>query len=372
MLNELGLSVVRTVPFEMIPGLISGAYSLHGGVVRNGAGQIVAHLVSSSGSSLASLVLGVDLISSIVSNGQLYMLAKDVHALQSTVSSVLTVASTGAALSGVGLVVSIAGFAYLNRRIERVEKLIVEVKDLIEMRYMAELKSAVGYMKGAEENDIGPENRRALLFEAQKSFSTLSHLYGDLLPKTIEAKNFRVLEDFYSLAFTGASIVNSELGMGDIAVRQFRDHRNHWTSTVRQHINQQLIADYPEKLQMLSPDILTTSEMLSILDFSADTNRGYEWLDEFRKPNGRSRFEKAKGIPSDMSRWARGFREADSKTIESAKTLVRKAAILGSHDAHLEFLAQRKVSVGEFSAALKKALDKSGAEALCVVHSTGA
>ena len=372
MLGEIGLSVVRTIPMGMLPGIVSGAYSLHGGVVRDGAGQIVAHLISSSvssASSLANLVPGVSMLSSAISNGQLYMLAKDVQALQSTVSSALNVASAGAALSGMGLVVSIAGFAYLNRRIEQVEKLILEIKDLIEIRYLADLKSAMSYLKSAEESSTSIENRRALLLEAQKNFSTLSHLYGDLLPKTAEPKQMRAIEGFYSLAFTGASIANSELGMGDVAVRQFREHQNHWTSTVRQYINHKLIDDHPESLQAVSSDILTTAEMTSILDFASNTNRGYEWLDDFRKPNQKGLIEKTKDLSLGLqSQLTRSFSKNSGEMIDLAKTWTHKSQVLESHSAHLAFLAQKKLSVGKFSQMLKSELDESGADALCVLH----
>lgn len=369
MLNALGLSVARTIPIGTFPGLISGAYSLHGGVVRDGAGKIVAHLISSSGSSLASLIPGANLLSSAVSNGQLYMLAKDVKALQSAVSSVLNVASAGAALSGMGLVVSIAGFAYLSKRIEQVEKLIVDVKDLIEIRYLADLKAAIGYMKSAEEQNVSQENRRALLLEAQKNFTTLSHLYGDLFAKAVDVRQVKALESFYTLAFTGASIANSELGMGDIAVRQFREHQMHWTSSVQQYINQRIIDGHPENLQAVSSDILTTAELTGVLDFATDSNKGYAWLDEFRKPHDKSFLEKTKGLsfglPSSISK---AFSKNGNEMLEFAKASVRKAQVLDSHGAHLDFLSQKELSVGKFSGLLKAELSKSGADALCVLH----
>jgi hypothetical protein len=44
MLSELGLTVSRMVPEHLVPGFLSGAYSLHGGVVRHPGGQIVSNL----------------------------------------------------------------------------------------------------------------------------------------------------------------------------------------------------------------------------------------------------------------------------------------------------------------------------------------
>lgn len=364
MLSELGLSVTRTIPVELFPGLVSGAYSLHGGVVRDGAGKIVAHLISSAGSSLTSLIPGADLLSSVVSNGQLYMLAKDVKGLQSAVSSALSAATAGAVLSGMGLVVSIAGFSYLSQRIERVEKLVVEVKDLIEIRYVADLKAAIGYMKGADEANVGPENRRSLLLEAQRNFSTLSHLYGDLFEKAVEIKQVKALESFYTLAFTGASIVNSELGMGDIATRQFVEHQDHWKSIVRPYIDKHVIAGRPENLLAISPDLLPTTELIDILDFSTDSNKGYLWLDELRKPSNKNIFGTGWRLSNPFPRSP----TINGDILDFAKASIRKSQVLDSQSAHLEFLSQKGLSVGEFSGQLKIELNKMGSEALCVLN----
>ena len=50
--------------------------------------------------------------------------------------------------------------------------LLVDVKDLIETRNLADLKAAMGCMKDAEAvESIGHDNRRSLLLSAQKNFS---------------------------------------------------------------------------------------------------------------------------------------------------------------------------------------------------------
>jgi len=38
MLADLGLSVARQIPVETLTGLVSGMYSLHGGVIRDAGG----------------------------------------------------------------------------------------------------------------------------------------------------------------------------------------------------------------------------------------------------------------------------------------------------------------------------------------------
>lgn len=364
MISELGLTVARQIPLEMIGGLLSGAYSLHGGVVRNGAGQIVAHLASAGGSSLIGLVPGLNVISSAVANGQLLMLANDVKELQSAVSSVLNVATTGAALSGLGLVVSIAGFAYLSKRFKQIETLLVDVKDLIETRNIADLKAAMGYMKDAEAVDsIGHDNRRSLLLEAQKNFSTLAHFYGDLWGKVENPKQIHALEGFYTLAFTGASIANSELGMHDVAVRQFNEHLAQWKSTARSQTKAHVLGKDPARLQSVSADALTTAELINLLDFANEAKKGVNWLDEFRPKPSNSWIPQ---VPKLSLPWE----TLDQGMIATAKQWERRNAVLDSHKAHLEFLAKRKLSVGQFSKAVLLEAKEQKLDAICIVHNS--
>jgi len=174
-LTELGLTVTRSIPLEQLGGLLSGAYSLHGGVIRDGAGRIVSHLVSSgTPNALTSLVPGLNTLSSVIANGQLYSLGRDVAAIQSTVSTVLNVASAGAVLSGLGLVTSIAGFAYLHKRLNVVDKQLAELLDIVKdikqtlmYQQFANLRAAVKLMQHAERAD-DHEVRRGKLLQANE------------------------------------------------------------------------------------------------------------------------------------------------------------------------------------------------------------
>ena len=360
MLSQLGLTVARQIPVEMIGGLLSGGYSLHGGVIRNGAGQIVAHLATVGASGLTSLVPGLDILSSALTNGQLLMLARDVKKLQSAVASVLNVATTGAALSGIGLVVSIAGFAYLSKRFTQIEKLLGDVKELIEARNLADLKAAMGHMKNAEETDsVSHDNRRSLLLEAQKNFSTLAHLYGDLWGKAVDPKQVRALESFYTLAFTGASIANSELGMHEVAARQFGEHLDQWKKTAREQVKERVLGK--DLLKSVSAEVVTTSEYIKLLDFANDSERGIDWLDDLRPKETKSwmpQFPKA--IPNP-------WEKSDLGMIDTAKLWQQRSAVLESHEAHLSFLAEKKQSVGQFSRVLIKAANDNNLDAICVL-----
>lgn len=73
MLPGLGLTVLRQIPVEYLGGILTGAYSLHGGVIRDGGGRILAHLISGGATdALLELIPGASTISSAIANGQLY------------------------------------------------------------------------------------------------------------------------------------------------------------------------------------------------------------------------------------------------------------------------------------------------------------
>lgn len=70
MLDSLGLVVSRVVPPEALSGLLSGTLSLHGGVVRDTAGRIVAHLAMPAATSAFNAMPGMGLLSSLITNYQ--------------------------------------------------------------------------------------------------------------------------------------------------------------------------------------------------------------------------------------------------------------------------------------------------------------
>ena len=81
MISELaGFTLSRAIPDNVMMGIITGAYKVYGGVVRNDSGQIVAHLVNAATSSnLLSLVSSpVSMVLSGVNTYQLHRIGADV------------------------------------------------------------------------------------------------------------------------------------------------------------------------------------------------------------------------------------------------------------------------------------------------------
>jgi hypothetical protein len=359
-LTELGLTVTRSIPFEQLGGLLSGAYSLHGGVIRDGAGRIVSHLVSSGApNALASLVPGLNTLSSVVANGQLYSLGRDVAAIQSTVSTVLNVASVGAVLSGLGLVTSIAGFAYQHKRLNVIDKQLAELLDVVKdikqtlmYQQFANLRAAVKLMQHAERAD-DHEVRRGKLLQANETFTKLIFFYADVWGESKDVRQLSFLEDCYTLAYTGASLTNSSMGLYDVAAKEYAEHYQTWQSISRKHIKAQLLNENPQRLlNGVSAKVLPTRQLVELLDFANDTNKGMDWVDELRK------------VPTvfDVP-----WRETVSPpTIKFANNLCARNGVLQASEEHFKFLEAKRISVIDFSLAAENERHKLDAPAVCI------
>ena len=122
MLADLGITVARSIPAEVWGGLANRTMTLHGGVVRNAAGQIVRHLGDpgsqlgaiggglASGNPVGTVSALAAAASGIAGNIQLRNLSQDVQ-------RVLNFTMANTALAGLGLATSIVGFGYLAARI---------------------------------------------------------------------------------------------------------------------------------------------------------------------------------------------------------------------------------------------------------------
>ena len=361
MLTELGLTVSRQIPIEFLGGLLSGAYSLHGGVIRNGTGQIVAHLVSGGATSaLTSLIPGVNVLSALGTNAQLYSLGRDVATIQSTLTDVLSIATTGAVLSGLGLVTSIVGFAFLHKRMVAMDKrltvILDEVKDIkqtLSNQDLANLRSAVKLMQHAEHADTR-EVKHGKLLQANEAFTKLIYIYGQQWAGAKDVKQVPFLEDCYTLAFTGASLTNSELGMYEVASKEFEEHYQFWKTTAQRHVKSQLLAEDPQRLlKDTTAKILPIRQLIKIMDFAHDSKKGIDWIDELRtQPSLASQFL----LPH--------LRTVPIRSIEMATNLTSRNDVLQATAAHLGFLDSRRMSVSKFSKAIedeRKRLDDAPA-----------
>lgn len=368
MLAALGLTVARQIPAELLFGLISGAYTAHGGVVRNRLGQIVAHLVAGQQSgaigaaSLASLVPGANLLGQVLNTVQIGMLARDVKELSDSVSTVLTVASTGAALSGIGLIVSAAGYAALSRRLDRVEGKIDQIKKHLEIKDLSVLKAGIDDLKKIEMSaSLSVDNRRAIAHEARGNLNKSVHLYRDLwvADKTIVGKE--ALEECYTLAFTGLSWAESELGMYAEAVRDFDHNFEQWQKTSRTFVRDAVLGSDPSRLLAQESSSLSTADFAAMCDFGHASQIGFGWVDKTRDASRSQRFSGISAIGNLVGK------SGDKRLAEIALRWTHRNKVLESQRAHTKFLLDNNLTHSAFVRSTDEALKESGEKAVCVI-----
>jgi len=375
LLADIGLKVARSLPPETIGGLLTGVYSLHGGVVRDAGGRIVSHLaVVSATQGLTGLIPGAGLLGTILEQGQLWKIGKDIAQIQSTLATVLNVSMAGAALSGLGLVTSIASVAYLRRRFDQTDaKLIAlqenltRIKEWLGTLEKSKLHSAIDNVRHAETTRDEPL-RRDLLLQSKDRFSTLVHFYKDEWVRCRSVDEISAVDDLYVLAVLGSATVCSNLGLHEEAAIDLRSHVAAWSAQARLHAKSLLFTDKPGRfLGAEYVERLPARTLIALLDYAYDEERGIEWLDALRVAQAKSltALENLTSLaPARLQRL--GNNNEFAGKVSLASTLRARSALLDANSAHYDFLNTNGISATAFQRALETARTDADSEAICV------
>ena len=360
MFSDLGLAVTRQIPADQLLGVVLGSHSVHGGVIRDGLGRITSHLVDGGAASLASSFLpGVGTLGSMINAGQLYSIGRDVQQVQQTANTILQVSMAGTALAGLGVVTSVAGFAYLSHRLNkiddklsRMEKDIKAIKSLIQSKQKAELHTAIDQLRQAELT-TNERLRHDFLMRSKELFTTLAHFYREQWVNADEIHQIDGLDEYFTLAFTGAALATSELGMSEAASSELERHFNDWQVQARHHCGKHLLGDTPQRLmdESLVND-LSTRDLVDTLDFVNDTRRGIDWIDDLRRQNTSLVPAFHKALPGALQRFVAPASEKPA--IDFSKRLRARNSVLSANVAHFDFLANKKISASYFASEVKR------------------
>ena len=375
MLADLGLTVARQIPLDTLTGLVSGMYSLHGGVVRDAGGRIVSHLVTSGATgAVSNLVPGLGVLGQVLQGAQLWKIGKDVATVQRTVDTLLKLSMTGTVLSGLGLVTSIAGFAYLSHRLNQVDKKLADMaKDIKDIKlsqedlHKSELQTAIDNARHAE-NAPDRAIRRGLLIDSKREFNKLTHHYKQQWARCQTVPEIQTINELYTLAILGYAMVCSDLGLRDSAALDLRKNCQEWTSLARGHASAMLLGAHPERL--ISGDYvdrLPAAVLVDLLDFAHYERRGIGWIDVLRSESLKHNtllVNLASSAPDSLrKRLSKGEPEG---AIALAKALHARAGVLDANATHYEFLREKQISASAFQLQLDDARRESGADAICV------
>lgn len=347
MSSSLLFSVAREIPKDALLGLMTGAMSLHGGVVRDSAGRIVAHLALPAAGSAVGLVPGLNWVAQAFQSYQLHQIGLTLETVRSQMASVMQLATATTALSGLNLVVSMAGIAFMSGKLqqicaslERIEKATRKTNDILTAVQHGRLQGAIDGLRHASQAR-DDETRRNLLMQSKQTFTELVHQYKMLWKRNEPSAELKVVDDCFTLAMIGAAVATSDLGLVQPASDEFNRHYNDWQSLARDHVVKEVIGDQPQRLlQARLVKALPSGELIRLLDFGHQTRKGVAWIDELRTMEAQASMFRIPNLQSTA---------AEEAAIDFARKLTAKHDVLDGQAAHFAFLAEQDMSAGEFN-----------------------
>lgn len=367
MLSEFGLNVARAIPVDQVLGLATGNLSLHGGVIRDAAGRIVSHLAMPASAGLFGGFPAIGPLGAVINGIQLQALSTNVAAVKAATEQVLNYSIAATALSGLGLVTSVTGFAFLATRIKRIdqrlsaiEKQTKAIKQFLQSTQRAQLMTAVDHLRLSQQATDG-ETRRHLLLQSKQLFTTLAHHYKVQLGEIDDITELSATEDCYVLASIGSVMAMSDLGMGDAAREEMLRHYADWRAIARKHCGKLLLKDDPARLlDARYVRSVPAANLIRFLDFTNDTNRGVQWFDELRLT-----LDKTTLVRSAIS-------VIEPSHVEYANKLLVKDEVLQGFNAHMGFLAEKKLSLSYFAQRVEQIRELEGAKYLVLQNTAPA
>lgn len=286
MISELaGFTLSRTVPDNVLLGVMSGAYKVFGGVIRNDSGQIVAHLVDAANpiSLATSLFPPLDMAISAVNAVQLSRIGANV-------SQLVTLAQGTMVLSGLTLAVNAAAFAFLNNklksidlRLEALSKDVKEIKLFLERQERARIAQA---FKTMHELDKSVEQgvREKLLISAKQTLGEIHENYRELMLNIDRLDQILAIEEYFTVTALGHALCTAELDMYQQAESSLVESYKVWNSVVERISLDVVLRDEPERfMQPRYLPYLKADELTDWLDFGYQKEKGIDWIDDLRK-----------------------------------------------------------------------------------------
>lgn len=303
MLSELpGFILSRTIPEHCLWGVATGAYKVFGGVIRDNAGRIVAHLINTGAPVLGGNPLApiVDALNTV----QLYKIGRSISSLESATAELLSLAQGTALLSGLTLAVSIGGFAFLSSRLGRMDQRLGElardvkaIQALLNSQERAALNNALqtlSSLKAGHDEKI----RIPLLVASRQAIGTIYQRYREQLQLVTTVEEAMAIEEYFSVTALSHALCTAELGMQDTAATELDAAYRLWSAETRR-VGRTTVLAQPERFLGASWPDVKTSELVEWLDFAHETEEGIGWIDKLREQSTSFRLPRFGGSAAD-------------------------------------------------------------------------
>lgn len=286
MLSELaGFTLTRAIPDSVLAGVLGGSYKIFGGVVRNDAGQIVAHLVNAGNPAdiLSTFLSPLNTAFSGLNTYQLYRVGADIHRLLGLVQASMVI-------SGLTLAVSSAGFLFLSNKIGKIDKKLEEIavdvksiKRFLELTERARLISALKVIRELKQIEDA-STKTQMLINSRQTLGEIHEKYKALLIEDRCVTELMPVEEYFTITALGHSMCSAELGMYEQATNDLLESQTIWRTATRSFVGEKVIGRNPQRfLAKRYAGRIKSEEIVGWMDFVEESDMGFDRLDQLRE-----------------------------------------------------------------------------------------
>ncbi|MEH6585231.1 MAG: hypothetical protein V7720_01670 [Halioglobus sp.] len=335
------LNLERNIPDSVAMGVLSGKYSVHGGVIRGAGGQIVRHLVPAVTSPLNPLGM-LSAPFDIVNTFQLRDIAK-------TTQELVSMSQATMAMSGLNLAVSAVGFAALYSSLKNVESQIRDIdKKVVWIKNFLDTSRRASLLFAAEELSSLPADlahRTHILHSSRDSLGQTAMHYLEHLDQSTDLLEAMSYQHFYCTAFLMKARCSAELEMYDKSVSEIETGRKAWSERSRRIATEMIIKDDPERfLGKNYVEILPSAKIAGWMDFAHDEKRGYGWVDSLRSGFSEPSFSWLRSFFSE------GLDQKEKDLVSYMDNLVSRNEVLDGYESQYRFLMDNSITPSRFDA----------------------
>lgn len=339
MISELtGFTLTRAVPDSVLSGIMTGSYKVFGGVVRNDAGQIVAHLVNAGNQAkqLSTFLSPVNAAFSGFNTYQLYRIGADIQQL-------IGLAKASMVISGLTLAVSSAGFLFLNNKINKIDKKLGEmaadlkyIRTFLELQERARLISALKVIRELGQID-DVSTKMQMLINSRQTLGEIHEKYKALLIKDKNVKELMPVEEYFTITAIGHALCSAELGMYGQAANDLSESQSIWKEAAKSFVREQVMGKEPQRfLTKKYVSHIKSEEIAGWMDFAEGSEVGVDRLDQLR------------GMSPKLSVNIRNsIYKEEAVAIDVARKLVQRDRILQGYVDQYDYFSSLKVKPSE-------------------------
>ena len=361
----LNLTVTRAIPPDVMTGLVTGQFKLHGGVIRGApgtqdAGQIIRHLLPVTEPTIGTPILApISRALDVVNTYQLHGISSQVNALTATTQQVLQIATGTMVLSGLNLAVTAVGFAVLNEKLKSLEGQLNEIQQEVRaIRALMQLEERARL--GAALRDLlnivaikNFDDRRTMLFNSKNVLAPINLKYKELLAGADTIETAMAYEEYFCITSLAHARCLAELNMLEMANRDLDEASTFWKKQAQRIANEFLLGENPERFLFsdFAQDV-PVFILVEWLDFAYQEEKGYGWIDELRGQN-RSWYDNRFSVSKMWDRRNRDVKFSDIEQhreglIPSFQKLVARSNVFEGYKAQYELLEANNVTPSEF------------------------